>query len=115
MWRSHARGRLDMQATACYGCAQAESVPAFFAVLRLHVPQVQLGRVSGFGVKTAVDSGDGAGDFLAEGGLQGLGETRVGGGELGGVGDDGGHGVSFVWGGWKGSLKMGLQAGFGWL
>jgi hypothetical protein len=32
---------------------------------------------------------------LAEGSLQGLGETRVGGGESGGVGDDSGHGVSF--------------------
>ena len=60
-----------------------------------------LGRVDGFGVKTAVDGGDGAGDFLAEGGLHGLGKTCVGGGELGAVGENGGHGVSFVLG-WMG-------------
>ena len=89
------------------GCAQAEAVPAFFAVLRLRVPQIQLGRVGGFGVKTAVDGSDGAGDFLAEGSLQGLGETRLGGGELGGVGKDGGHGCPLFGGGWKGSLKVG--------
>lgn len=76
--------------------------------MRLRVPQIQLGRVGGFGVKTAVDGGEGAGDFLAEGGLQGLGETRVGGGKLSGVGKDGGQGVFFAWGGWKGSLKVGL-------
>ena len=97
------------------GRAQAEAVPAFFAVLRLRVPQIQLGRVGGFGVQSAVDGGDGAGDFLAESGLQGLGETRLGGGELGGVGDNDEHGVSFACGGWKGSLKMGFQAAFGWL
>ena len=80
--------------------------------MRLRVPQIQLGGVGGFGVKTAVDGSDGAGDFLAECGLQGLGETCVGGGELGGVDEDDGHGVSFVWGRWKGSLKVGFQAAF---
>lgn len=83
--------------------------------MRLRVPQIQLGRVGGFGVKTAVDGGDGAGDFLAESGLQGLGETRLGGGELGGGGEDGMHGMPFAWGGWEGSLKVGFQAGLGWL
>ena len=49
---------------------------------------------------------------LAEGGLQGLGETRVGGGKSGGIGENGEHGVSFIGGEWKGSLKVGFQAGF---
>jgi hypothetical protein len=33
---------------------------------------------------------------LCQGGLQGLDETAVGSGELGGVGENGGHGVSFI-------------------
>ena len=79
----------------------------------MRVPQIQLGRVGGFGVKTAVDGGDGAGDFFAEGGLQGLGKTRVGGGELGGVGEDGGHVVSFVLGWMERQPEKWVWAGLG--
>ena len=45
--------------------------------------------------------------------MQDLDETAVGVGELGGIGENGGHGVSFACGGWKGSLKVRFQAGFG--
>ena len=46
------------------GRADAEAVPAFFVLLRAGVPQIQIGRVGGFGVKTAANAGDGAGDGL---------------------------------------------------